>query len=115
MLSPGIDPPNHSHSLDVSQSHVALRINIAAVTFWVIFVLVFCLSGVLTVVTHQIYRAALMSLLVAPLILYYGFRTNWVFVAYALLTLVVFASAIVNHSSIFQIIEFSRTLVFSYL
>jgi len=83
--------------------------------FYIIFLLVFCLSGIITMADVVPYRMGVMSLLVLPLILLYGVKPDKVMIAYALLTLVVMLSGVVNSSSLSDIVLFLRILIFSYL
>jgi hypothetical protein len=88
------------------------------ITFYSVFLLVFCLSGLLTVVGIRLgisYRMGLVSALVLPLVLLYGIKINRIVLAYAALAGVVFLSGLANHSSLIEVLLFLRTLGFSYL
>lgn len=87
-------------------------------TFWVIFFVAFCFSGLLTVVGKLVgypYRMGLISALVIPLILLYGIRISGVLLLYLVLTGVVLLSALHNNSSLMDAVLFMRILGFSYL
>jgi hypothetical protein len=87
-------------------------------TFYSVFFLVFCLSGLLSIVGIRLgipYRMGLVSALVLPLILLYGIKINRILLAYVALTGVVLLSGLVNHSSLVEILLFLRILGFSYL
>ncbi len=92
-----------------------LKINLNRITFRTLFAVVFCFSGLLTVVTGFQYRAALASLLVVPSLLLYGIRPNIVNLTYSGLFGVVVLSALINQSSVIQVVLFLRILIFSFL
>jgi hypothetical protein len=83
--------------------------------FFAIFYLVFCFSGILTIASGYVYRTAVVSLIASPLILRYGLKWTNVTVAYLTLFSVVLFSALLNNSSLAQLVLFLRVLVFSYL
>ena len=83
--------------------------------FITVFFTLFCLSFILSILTHFQYRAAVASLLVIPLVFLYGIKLDRVLLAYFALAGVIVASAIHNDSSIMNIVLFMRALVFSYL
>ncbi|MHB0989116.1 MAG: hypothetical protein ACYC3P_10715 [Bellilinea sp.] len=85
------------------------------IIFIAVFLIIFCFSFILAILTHFQYRAALVSLLVIPLVFIYGLKIDQVFLAYFLLAGVVFVSGLYNLSSIKEIFLFMRVLVFSYL
>ncbi len=86
--------------------------------FYIVFFVVFCFSGLLTI-TGKIfglpYRMGLISVLIIPLILKYGLRINKVILSYLVLTIIVILSGIINNSTILEVILFMRILGFSYL
>jgi hypothetical protein len=94
-------------------------INPKRIVFYLVFFLVYCFSGLLTVLTIMLgvfqYRMGLVSALVIPLLLIYGIKVSRVSAAYVLLAGVVFLSGLYNHSSLREIILFMRILGFSYL
>ena len=85
------------------------------VIFVSVFSLVFCFSFLLAILTHFQYRAALVSLLVIPLVFIYGLKVDQVFLAYILLAGIVVVSGIYNQTPLIDIFVFMRVLVFSYL
>ncbi|TDA66441.1 MAG: hypothetical protein D9V45_05805 [Chloroflexi bacterium] len=85
------------------------------ILFITVFSLLFGFSFLLAILTHFQYRAALVSLLVIPLVFIYGLKIDQVFLAYILLAGVVFVSGFYNLSSLKEILLFTRVLVFSYL
>jgi len=84
-------------------------------TFYTVFFLIFCFSGLLSMITSHSYRMGLVSSLVIPLVVLYGFKLDRVFFAYIILTLFVVLSALYNKSSLFDFVKFMRILGFSYL
>jgi len=96
-----------------------ILINPRRIVFYLVFFLVFCFSGLLTIFTIMRggfqYRMGLVSALVIPLLLIYGIKVKRVSVAYVALACVVFLSGLYNHSSLREIVLFMRTLGFSYL
>lgn len=95
------------------------RSTLIRILFYSIFILVFCLSGLLTIITilgrTYNYRMGLVSLLIIPFILIRGVKINRVAILFMLLSGVIFLSGIFNQSSIFEILLFLRILLFSYL
>jgi hypothetical protein len=87
----------------------------ADVTLWVMLVLMYLLSGVLTFASGYVYRMGLMSFLVLPLLLLRGLRIDRTFLAFTLLVGVVLASGVVNDSTLTQIVTFLRIPIFAYL
>ena len=85
------------------------------ILFITVFSLLFGFSFLLAILTHFQYRAALVSLLVIPLVFIYGLKIDQVFLAYILLAVIVAVSGIYNRTSLIDIILFMRVLVFSYL
>lgn len=83
--------------------------------FWIVFVLVFLLSGLLSMLDIIPYRMGVVSFLVLPLFLIHKIRWDRVLISYALLALVVAFSALLNNSSPTELFLFMRTLIFSYL
>lgn len=83
--------------------------------FYVVFFLVFCLSGIITMLHIIPYRMGLVSALVIPLILLCGVRFDRILISYLLLALVIGVSALLNESSLLEFLLFLRVLVFSYL
>lgn len=92
-----------------------IKINLKKSLFIVIFFTIFCFSFLLSVLSNFSYRAALVSLLVLPLLLLYGLRFDRVSFAYGILAVLVFLSGMLNRSSVINIFLFLRILVFSYL
>lgn len=85
------------------------------IIFILVFLLLFCFGFILAVITNFQYRAAMVSLLVIPLIFIYGIKLDQVLLAYGFLASIVVFSAIENSTSIQDFILFMRILVFSYL
>lgn len=90
------------------------------VVFTIVFILVFCLSGFLTILSigltgSEYYRMGLVSLLVLPLLILYGVKTDSVFLTYGALAVITLLSGLSSRSSLREIILFMRILVFSYL
>lgn len=105
-----------------AENHLVRRtiwISPKRIVFYLVFFLVFCFSGLLTVLTIMLggfqYRMGLVSALVVPLLLIYGVKLKRVSVAYVALAGVVFLSGLYNNSSLREIILFMRILGFSYL
>lgn len=95
-----------------------ILVNPKRLVFYLVFFLVFCLSGAFTILGWWKgfpYRMGLMSALVIPLILLYGIRVTRVVLVYVALTGVVVLSGLYNRSSLAEIILFIRILGFSYL
>lgn len=90
-------------------------LQLTEVTLWTLLVLMYLLSGVLTLLSDQKYRMGLMSLLVLPLLFLRPLRVNRVFLAFAVLVGVVLTSGIVNASPPGKIIEFLRIPLFAFL
>lgn len=88
------------------------------ILFYSIFCIVFCFSGLLTIITILggtfNFRMGLVSLLIIPFILIRGFKINKIAIIFVLLSGVIILSGIFNNSSIFEILLFLRILVFSY-
>ncbi|MCX6019780.1 MAG: hypothetical protein NTZ50_14990 [Chloroflexi bacterium] len=82
---------------------------------WTMLLLLYLLSGVLTIATGNLYRMGLMSFLVLPLLLVRGLRIDRIFLAFTLLVGVVLASGVVNDSTLTQILTFLRIPIFAYL
>jgi hypothetical protein len=85
------------------------------IVFYILFFLVFCFSGLITMLDIVPYRMGVMALLVLPLVILYGIRPDRVSIAYMFLALVIGVSALYNGSSLSDTILFSRIIVFSYL
>jgi hypothetical protein len=85
------------------------------IIFYLVFVLVFLLSGTITMLHVIPYRMGLVSILVLPLFLIHKFKIDRVLLAYVLLAVVILFSAVINGSSLYDLALFLRTLVFSYL
>ncbi len=87
--------------------------------FYLVFFLVFCFSGILTLIGINtgvfFFRMALISLLVVPLLLFHRPRLDRIAVAYLCLALLVGVSAWYNRSFLIDMVLFLRILVFSYL
>lgn len=92
-----------------------LQDNLIRLTFYTVFFLIFCFSGLLSMITSHSYRMGLVSSLVIPLVVLYGFKLDRVFFAYIILTFFVVLSALYNKSSVFDFVIFMRILGFSYL
>ncbi len=96
-----------------------ILINLKRLIFYLVFFLVFCFSGLLTMLTIMRggfqYRMGLVSALVIPLFLIYGIKIEGVSIAYMALASVVLLSGLYNHSSLREIVLFMRILGFSYL
>lgn len=85
-----------------------------------IFLLVFCLSGLLSmlsIITGQFsYRNGItISLITLPLVLLYGLKLDKVTLWHVVLSVVILLSGLVNQSTIQQTIFFLRNVIFSYL
>jgi len=85
------------------------------IIFIVIYLSIFCFGFVISVLSNFNFRAAIISLLVLPLIVLYGLRVDRVFFVLGILALIVVFSGILNNSSISNILLFLRIPVFSYL
>jgi hypothetical protein len=83
--------------------------------FYTIFLLAFCFSFLLSILSQFTYRLALVSLLAIPLLFFYRVKFDRVFVAYVILVIIVLISGIYNNSSLINILLFLRILFFSYL
>lgn len=93
----------------------ALRVRPKRVVFAVLFLSLFGFGIIISVVSNFTYRAALLSLLVLPLFLFYRIRVDKVLLAYGLLVVIILLSGFLNKSSIINILLFMRVPVFSYL
>jgi hypothetical protein len=92
-----------------------LQGNLIRLTFYTVFFLIFCFSGLLSIITSHSYRMGLVSSLVIPLVVLYGIKFDRVLFAYIILSLFVVLSALYNKSSLFDFVKFMRILGFSYL
>ena len=96
-----------------------LSINLKRLIFYLVFFLVFCFSGILSMLMLMRggfqYRMGLISFLVIPLLILYGLKVNKITLTYVALTGVIFLSGYLNNTPIFDILTFMRILVFSYL
>lgn len=93
----------------------ALRVSPKKVVFAVLFLSLFGFGIIISVVSNFTYRAALLSLLVLPLFLFYRIRVDKVLIAYGFLAVLILLSGFLNKSSIINILLFMRVVVFSYL
>lgn len=91
-----------------------VKFKLKAVVFWVVFFLVFYFSGILRI-TSLPYRMAGVSLLILPLVLYYGIKWNSVLFLQIVLLFVTLLSTIWNGASWSGCLNFARISVFSYL
>jgi hypothetical protein len=82
---------------------------------WTMLLLLYLLSGVLTIASGYLYRMGLMSFLVLPLLLVRGLRIDRTFLAFTLLVGAVLASGVVSDSTLTQIVTFLRIPIFAYL
>jgi|GEM_PF-2698966 len=89
--------------------------NPKGLVFAIIFLLLFCFGFIFSVLTNFTFRAALLSLLVLPLFLFYRSKVYRVTIYYVILVVVVVLSGIQNKSSLLNVLLFMRVLVFSYL
>ena len=96
-----------------------ISMNSKRTSFYLVFFLAFCFSGLLSMLTLMRggfqYRMGLAAALVIPLLLIYGIKIERVSVAYVVLAAVVLLSGLYNHSSLREIVLFMRILGFSYL
>jgi hypothetical protein len=92
-----------------------LAVNPKKAIFYTVFFLIYCFSGLLTVVPYLPYRMGLVSFLALPLILLYGLKIDRVSLSYVVLTLFVGLSAVYNQSTLFEFLLFLRILIFSFL
>jgi len=97
-----------------------MKIPLRQSLFKLIFLLVFCFSGLLSIfsiISRQFnYRNGItVSLLILPLVLLYGFKLDRVTLWHVVLSVVILLSGLVNQSTIQQIIFFLRNVIFSYL
>ena len=83
--------------------------------FTAVFVLVYLLSGIITMLDVIPYRMGVVSLLVMPLFLFYRLKVDKVFISYSLLTVLITLSALYNNSTLVQFLLFLRIIIFSYL
>jgi hypothetical protein len=92
-----------------------LIINPQKIIFYTIFLLVFCFSGIITMLDIVPYRMGVVSLLALPLIIISRPKVDNVLIVYGLLTLTILLSALSNRSSLLELALFMRILLFSYL
>jgi hypothetical protein len=92
-----------------------LRVNPRQLIFYTVFFLVFCLSGLLTLVAPFPYRMGLVSALVIPLLFLYGLRVDQVSVVYLFLVLEITLSALDNGTPPADWLTFLRIPAFSFL
>lgn len=97
-----------------------MKIHLRQDLFRIIFFLVFCFSGLLSmlsIITGQFsYRNGItVSLLTLPIILLYGLKINKVTFAFIGLTIVIILSGLYNQSTPQQVILFLRNVIFSFL
>ena len=85
------------------------------IVFFAVFVLLYLLSGVISMWGKIPYNMGLVSAFVIPLIFLYRIKPTRILVAYILLAVAVVLSGLLNQSSPFEITLFMRTLVFSFL
>jgi hypothetical protein len=85
------------------------------IVFTLLFMALYCFGFVISIVTNFTFRAALLSLLVVPLLLIYRIRPDKFLLLFALLVIVVLLSAILNGSSPTNVVLFLRIGVFAYL
>ena len=89
--------------------------NLIRLTFYTVFFLTFCFSGLLSMITFHSYRMGLVSSLIIPVVVLYGIKFDRMLLAYIILTLFVVLSFLYNKSSLFDFVKFMRILGFSYL
>jgi len=83
--------------------------------FFLILIIIFCLSGVLEMVTGGMYRQSFAILLLIPLFFVYAPRFDAVFVIAPLLVVSVFFSALLGNSTLSNILLFARGPISAYL
>lgn len=93
----------------------SIRLNPKRIIFVIIFLALFCFGFIFSIISYFTYRAALLSLLVLPLFLFYRSKFDRVTIAYVLLFFFILLSGILNKSSLTNVFLFMRVLVFSYL
>ena len=91
------------------------RVNPKRIVFSILFLALFGFGFILSVATNFTFRAALLSLLVLPLFLFYRSKFDRVTIAYGLLFFFILLSGILNKSSLTNVLLFMRVLLFSYL
>ena len=85
--------------------------------FYLVFFVVYCFSGLLTILSLWLgfsYRMGLITVLIVPLVIFFKKRPIIVLL-YLFLTVIVVVSGLFNSSSVLDVLLFMRTLVFSYL
>jgi len=92
-----------------------IRVNLKRLVFYLVFFLVFCFSGLITILDVIPYRMAMASALVIPLLLIYGIRLDRVLLAHLALVAIVLLSGFWNGSSPTEVLLFLRIPAFSYL
>lgn len=92
-----------------------IRLKPTEVIFYIIFFLVFCFSGILTMLDIFPFRMAFASLLVIPIILLYGFKIDIAIIFHLVLLVLILISGLLNHSKIFDIAIFGRMVIYSIL
>lgn len=88
---------------------------ITKLTFYTVFLLVFLLSGVLSLIPGIPYRMGLVSFLVLPLLAISPFRLDKVFWGFTALVAAIALSALVNGSSLLEFLVFLRIPAFAFL
>lgn len=83
--------------------------------FYFLFFLIFCFSGLVSLISPIPFRLAIMSLVVIPVIIAYGIKIDPVFFTYLLIVIVIALSAIYNKASFKEFILFLRIPTFAYL
>ncbi len=83
--------------------------------FYAVFIFAFLLSGALVMLDVIPYRMNPISLLVIPLFFFYGFLVDRVVIAFAMLTVVILISAVVNEVTAAQLVLFLRSVLFAFL
>ena len=101
----------------VNLADYRLSVNFYALAFWAIFVQCYFLDRLLVVLTNGLFRASVVTALVAslPILLHFTMRSYVLIGGAAALSIAILFSAILNDSSIIQVISFVRIPIVAYL
>ena len=94
--------------------NISSKLNWVAVLFYIVLLLNFCLSWLITGLTGQLFRLGIVSTLLVFLLFFYKLIIDPVVITFIALAGVIFLSAFYNHSSGAELYQFLRHVIFSF-